>query len=144
MFLQFSLGTSVVQFLNFVIFFAILNVVFIRPVSKAIVKRREYINGVTNDYDRYQAEAQELRTQAESIRAAARREAEQLLTQERAKASNEAGAVSAEANAKIAQIVADAERTVAAELQAARANQPQTVRDLANLMVERALAEGAR
>lgn len=143
MFLIPSGGTILVQFLNFVIFFAILNVVFIRPVSKAIVKRREYINSVTNDYDRYQAEARELRTQAESIRATARREAEQLLAQERAKASNEAGAISAQANAKAAEIMAQAERTVAAELQAARANEPQTVRDLANLMVERALAEGA-
>lgn len=130
-----------VQFINFVIFFAILNVVFIRPVSKAIVKRREYINSVTNDYDRYQAEAHQLRTQAESIRAAARREAEQLIAQERAKASNEAGSIAAEANAKVSEIVAEAERAVAAELQAARANEAQTVRELADLMVQRALAE---
>lgn len=144
MFLYPSVGTLIVQFVNFVIFFAILNVVFIRPVSRAIVKRREYINSVTYDYDRYQAEAHQLRAQAESIRAAARREAEQLLAQERAKASNEAGAISAEASAKAMEIMAQAERTVAAELQAARANEPQTVRDLADLMVERALAEAAR
>jgi F0F1-type ATP synthase membrane subunit b/b' len=136
-------GTFVVQLINFAIFFAILNVVFIRPVSRAIVKRREYINSVINDYDRYQAEAHELRTQAETVRAAARREAEQLLSQERAKASNEAGAIAAEANAKAAEIMAQAERTVAAELQAARANQPQTVRELADLMVQRALGESA-
>lgn len=141
MFLIPSGGTILVQFINFVIFFAILNVVFIRPVSKAIVKRRDYINGVTNDYDRYQAEARELRTQAESIRAAARREAEQLLAQERAKASNEAGSIAAESNAKAAEIIAKADKTVTAELQAARANQPQTVRELADLMVQRALVE---
>jgi F0F1-type ATP synthase membrane subunit b/b' len=96
---------------------------------------------VTNDYDRYQAEAQQLRTQAESIRAAARREAEQLLARERANASNEAGAISAQANAKVAQIIAEAERTVAAELEAARANESQTVRELADLLVQRAVAE---
>jgi F0F1-type ATP synthase membrane subunit b/b' len=143
MFLTPSWGTMLVQFINFVIFFAILNVVFIRPVSKAIVKRREYINSVTNDYDRYQAEAHELRTQAESIRAAARREAEQFLAQERARASNEAGNIAAESNAKAAEIVAQADRTVAGELQAARANEPQTVRELADLMVQRALAEAS-
>src|SRR6185437_16401035 len=121
-------GTFVVQLINFAIFFALLSVVFIRPVSKAIVKRREYINSVTNDYERYQAEARDLRTQAESIRAAARREAEQLLSQERAKASNEAGAVSADANARAMAVIAQAERTVAAELAAARTNEPQTVR----------------
>lgn len=136
-------GTFVVQLINFAIFFALLSVVFIRPVSKAIVKRREYINSVTNDYERYQAEARDLRTQAESIRATARREAEQLLSQERAKASNEAGAVSADANAKAMAVIAQAERTVAAELSAARANEPQTVRELANLMVDRALSEKA-
>jgi|SRR5579872_1745494 len=143
MFLQFNGGTFLVQLINFVIFFAILNVVFIRPVSRAIVKRREYINSVTNDYDRYQAEAHQLRTQAESIRAAARREAEQLLGAERAKASNEAGSISADANARASEIIAQAERTVAAELQSARANEPQTVRELADLMVQRALAESA-
>jgi F-type H+-transporting ATPase subunit b len=130
-----------IQFINFVIFFAILTVVFIRPVSRAIVKRREYINSVTNDYDRYQAEAHELRTQAESIRAAARREAEQLLARERANASNQAGTISAQANAKASQIIAEAERTVAAELQAARASEPQTVSELADLMVQRAFVE---
>ena len=136
-------GTFVVQLINFAIFFALLSVVFIRPVSKAIVKRREYINSVTNDYERYQAEARDLRTQAESIRAAARREAEQLLSQERAKASNEAGAVSADANARAMAVIAQAERTVAAELAAARTNEPQTVRELASLMVDRALSEKA-
>ncbi len=136
-------GTFVVQLINFAIFFALLSVVFIRPVSKAIVKRREYINSVTNDYERYQAEANDLRTQAETVRAAARREAEQMLSQERAKASNEAGAVSADANAKAAAVMAEAERTVAAELATARQNQPQTVRELASLMVDRALSEKA-
>lgn len=133
-----------VQFVNFVIFFAILSVVFIRPVSRAIVKRREYINSVTNDYDRYQAEAHALRAQAESIRATARREAEHLLARERAEASNQAGSIAAQSSAEASKIVADAERTVIAELQAARANEQQTVRELAGLMVERALTEGAR
>src|SRR5579884_198134 len=137
MFLQPSAGTLLIQFINFVIF----NVVFIRPVSRAIVKRREYINGVINDYDRYQAEAHELRTQAESIRAAARREAEQFLALERAKASNEASAIAAQASAKAAEIIAEAERTVSAELQAARANQPQTVAELADLVLARTFAE---
>jgi F0F1-type ATP synthase membrane subunit b/b' len=144
MFLTPSWGTMLVQFVNFVIFFAILTVVFIRPVSRAIVARRQYINSVTNDYDRYQAESHALRAQAESIRAAARREAEHLLSQERAAASNEAGAIAAETNAKAAAIIAEAERTVDAELQAARANEPQTVAELAALMVDRALAEGVR
>jgi F0F1-type ATP synthase membrane subunit b/b' len=136
-------GTFVVQLINFAIFFALLNVVFMRPVSKAIVKRREYINSVTNDYDRYQAEAVSLRTQAESIRAAARREAEAYMAKARAEASNEAAQISAEYGQRSAAIIEEAQRTVAAELEAARTSQPQLVNDLANMMVERTITEKA-
>jgi F-type H+-transporting ATPase subunit b len=136
MFLQLD-GTFIVQLINFAIFFAILNVVFIRPVSRALIQRREYINSVTNDYDRYQAEAKALRAQAESVRAGARREAEAALSRARAEASNEAAALAAQYNRQATQIVEEAQRTVAGELQAARASQPQVVRDLADLMVER-------
>jgi F0F1-type ATP synthase membrane subunit b/b' len=114
-----------------------------RPVSKAIVKRREYINSVTNDYDRYQAEAVSLRTQAESIRAAARREAEAYMAKARAEASNEAAQISAEYGQRSAAIIEEAQRTVAAELEAARTSQPQLVNDLANMMVERTITEKA-
>lgn len=142
MFLQID-GTFVVQLINFAIFFALLNVVFIRPVSKALVKRREYINSVTNDYDRYQAEAASLRTQAESIRAAARREAEAHMAKARAEASNEAAQISVEYGQRAAGIVEEAQRTVAAEVQAARASERQLAGDLANLMVERTISEKA-
>ena len=142
MFLQLD-GTFVVQLINFAIFFALLNVVFIRPVSRAIVKRREYINSVTNDYDRYQAEAASCRSEAEAIRAAARREAEQTMATRRAEASNESAKLSAEYNERAAQIVAQAHQTVGAELQAARANEQQTVAELADLMVSRTVTEPA-
>lgn len=134
-------GTFVVQLINFAIFFALLNVVFIRPVGKAIVKRREYINSVTNDYDRYQAEATSLRTQAESIRASARREAEQSVAKARAQASNESAKIAAEYASRVSQTVEEARRTVESELDAARAGEPQTVSDLADLMVSRTLTE---
>ena len=133
-------GTFIVQLINFAIFFAILNVVFIRPVGAAIVKRREYINSLTNDYDRYQAEATALRTQAEAIRAAARREAEAALARARAQASNEAAALQAEYNEQAVGLVEAANRTVAAELEQARVSEPALVRDLAALMVDRTLA----
>jgi F0F1-type ATP synthase membrane subunit b/b' len=143
MFLQID-GTFVVQLINFAIFFAILNVVFIRPVSRAIVARREYINSVTHDYDRYQAETNALRTQAEAIRAAARREAEQALSKTRAETSNEAAAIAAQFAQQAAQTVEDAHRTVEAELQAARVNEAQTAGELASLMVERTLSGAAK
>ncbi len=45
-------GTLFVQLVNFAIFFALLNVVFLRPVGRAIAKRREYINSLVSDYER--------------------------------------------------------------------------------------------
>ena len=65
MFIIPDLNTLIVQLINFAIFFALLNVLFLRPVGKAIRKRREYIDGVVNDYANYQAEAKTLREQAE-------------------------------------------------------------------------------
>lgn len=137
-------GTFVVQLINFAIFFALLNAIFLRPVGKAVRARREYINSVTNDYDRYQAEANQLQAQAESIRATARREAEQLISQERAKASNEAGAIATDYGQQASRIIEDAQRVVAGEMDAARATNAQKAAELANLMVERVVTEAAR
>lgn len=137
-------GTVFVQLANFVIFFAILNVVFMRPVARAIAKRREYINSVTADYDRYQAEGNALRTQAESIRAAARREAEQLAAQARAEVSNESARIASDYSQRAAAEIRNANETVDSELTAARANQPRAVRELADEIFSRAVPELAR
>ncbi|HEY8313312.1 MAG TPA: ATP synthase F0 subunit B [Candidatus Baltobacteraceae bacterium] len=137
-------GTLVIQLINFAIFFAILNVIFLRPVGKAIRERRAYINSLTNDYDRYQAEAASLRAQAESVRGAARREAEALLTKTRAETSNETAGLSTKYAQQVAHIVESAHQTVAAELQAARAGEQKTVRELADLMLDRAVSEAVK
>ncbi len=137
-------GTLVVQLVNFAIFFALLSVVFLRPVGRAIARRREYINGLVSDYDRYQGEAQSLRAQAESVRGAARREAENVVAAARAKASNEAAEVSAR-YAKTAQGVKDdAHATAGSEYDAARAGENQAARSLAAVMLEKVLPEAAR
>ncbi len=54
-------GTVFVQLINFAIFFALLNVLFLRPVGRAIAKRRAYIDNLVSDYDRYQETARSLR-----------------------------------------------------------------------------------
>jgi F0F1-type ATP synthase membrane subunit b/b' len=137
-------GTALVQLLNFAIFFAILNVVFMRPVARAIAKRREYINSVTADYDRYQAEGNALRMQAEALRAAARREAEQLAAQARAEASNESARLSTEFTQQASQKVRAAHETVETEVEAARSHEQRTVQELAKEMFARAVPEIAR
>lgn len=136
-------GTAIVQLINFAIFFALLNLVFLRPVGRAIVKRREYINGLVSDYDRYQQEARNLREEAEAVRAGARREAEHRVATARAQASNEAAEASAKYAQQARQIVEDAQQTAQAELDSARAGEGDAVRSLANVMLDRVIPEAA-
>lgn len=137
-------GTAIIQLVNFVIFFAVLNVVFLRPVGRAIKKRRDYINSVTSDFDRYQAEASELREEAEEVRSSARRDAESILSKARAEASNRSAEVAADYSEKSAARVASAQQAVAVELDSARVGEDKLVRELAELMVDRTLTEVAR
>jgi F-type H+-transporting ATPase subunit b len=138
MFLELN-GTAVIQLINFAIFFWILRWVFLRPVSRAITARREYINSVTSDFDTYQARARALREQAESVRAAARRDAEQTLAKTRAEASNESAALSTQYGQQAQQTIEAADEEVNRELTVARTDEPQMVRDLAETMLGRAL-----
>jgi F0F1-type ATP synthase membrane subunit b/b' len=132
-------GTFLIQLLNFAIFFALLNVLFLRPVGAAIRKRREYINGVVSDYAKYQASANTLREQAERVRAEARREAEQKIAKARADASNQTADLAAQYSTQVASIVDEAHRKANDELDRARSNEEQLVAQLSDLMVERAL-----
>jgi F0F1-type ATP synthase membrane subunit b/b' len=141
MFLQLD-GTFLIQLINFAIFFALLAFVFIRPVSIAIRKRREYINSVTSDYDTYQAQAKSLREQAESVRSIARRDAEATMAQARADASNTAAGIATSYASKSQATIEQAAQTVAGEMEAARAQEPALVRQLAELMLERTISGG--
>jgi F-type H+-transporting ATPase subunit b len=136
-------GTLVVQLVNFAIFFAILNVVFLRPVGRAIAKRREYINSLVSDYDRYQQEARTLRAEAEDVRVAARRDAEHIVAVARASASNEAAELTSKYGERVQAIVEEAQRTAQSELERARAGEDRTVAQLAALIVERVIPEAA-
>lgn len=137
-------GTFIVQLINFAIFFALLNVVFLRPVGKAIRERRRYIDSLTTDYDRYQSEGSAMRTKAEAIRAEARREAQQMLSKARGDASNQSSEIATQAATEVAKTVEVARRTVEGEVQSARADEARAVRELAELMLARTLSEGAR
>ena len=137
-------GTFWVQLLNFAIFFALLNVLFLRPVGRAIRKRREYIDGVVSDYAKYQGDAKALREQAERIRAEARRDAEQRIAKERADASNESAGLSSGFAAKVQAIVEEAHLNANAELDRARADENRIVKQLADAMVERTLGVAAK
>jgi F-type H+-transporting ATPase subunit b len=132
-------GTFWVQLFNFAIFFALLNVLFLRPVGRAIRKRREYIDGVVSDYAKYQGDAKALREQAERVRADARREAEQKIAKARADASNAAADLASRFSAQVQSTVEEAQGNANAELDRARANEDRLVKQLAGVMVDRTL-----
>ncbi|MBV8345192.1 MAG: ATP synthase F0 subunit B [Candidatus Eremiobacteraeota bacterium] len=137
-------GTLIVQLINFAIFFAVLNVVFLRPVAAAIRRRREYINSLVSDYDRYQAEARSLRAEAESIRGEARRDAENRVAAARAQASNEAAELSGRYARQAQDIVEAAQRKAQEELEAARAGEDEAARRVADFMLDRVIPEAAQ
>jgi F0F1-type ATP synthase membrane subunit b/b' len=122
----------------------LLNMVFLKPVGAAIAKRRAYIDGLARDIERGQGEVKALRGQAEDRRAAARREAEAAIAKTRAQAQNEALEELAEYQQRAQGLIEDAQREVAAELEAARAKEPQVVDSLAQTLLDRALGPGAR
>jgi len=136
-------GTLLVQVFNFAIFFALLTTVFLRPVGAAIRKRREFIDGLSHDYDRCQAEATSLRTRAQSIRVAARREGEIMLSQERAAISNETAEIAENYAHQVARTVEIAHATVASEVKDAHHGEERLVQELAGMIVERTFTGAA-
>ncbi len=134
-------GTFWVQLVNFAIFYAILYVVFLRPVQSAIAKRREYIEGLTHEYDRAQAEATELRARAEQVRADARSESDHLVAAARNEGGNEAAKLASDYGEKVRQIVDDADRQVASEVEAVRPRERALAQELAESIVGRILPE---
>jgi F0F1-type ATP synthase membrane subunit b/b' len=137
-------GTFWIQLVNFAIFFALLNVLFLRPVGQAIRRRREYINGVVSDYATYQAEAKTLRERAESVRSDARREAEQKIAKARADASNETAELASQYAAQVQATVEEAQRNANGELVHARSNEERIVNQLSEAMLERTLGAATK
>jgi len=136
-------GTLIVQIVNFVLFIALLNLVFLKPVGAAIAKRRAYIDGLTRDIEAASNEVKTARGRAEELRAAARREAEAAIAKARGEAQNEAGDVVADYQRRASEIVEQAHQAADAEIAAARTGEPQIVESLAQTMLERAIGPGA-
>jgi F-type H+-transporting ATPase subunit b len=131
-------GTFWVQLVNFAIFIAILNVVFLRPVGAAIKKRRAYIDSVRGDLERHEKEALALRAAAEQKRVAARRAAEEAVVRARAEADAEISKLAAESAARAQAVTDEARRTVAAEFESAKAREGELSAQLATTLLSRA------
>ena len=132
-------GTLWIQIVNFFIFYAILNVVYIKPAAEALRKRRAYIDSVQAEYETAIHQVRELKSEAESRRAAARREGEQKAASSRGEAQRQAEEITSAAQARAAEIVARALQTVEGELSTARTNEDALVKGLADTMLARAV-----
>lgn len=135
-------GTFWVQLINFAIFFAILNVVFLRPVGEAIKKRRAHIEGVQSDYERYAHQVAGFRSEADAKRAAARREGDELVAKAKAAGEIEAAALVGAQGDKAQHIVDEARATVAGEVSTARLREDELSQNLARTLLERAIGTG--
>ncbi|MGD0052145.1 MAG: ATP synthase F0 subunit B, partial [Vulcanimicrobiaceae bacterium] len=127
-------GTVVVQIVNFIVFLAIMDVIFFRPVGAAIARRRAYIDGLKHDIETLDQDVKSLRGQAEAQRAAARREADEAIAQARIAFGKETDAIVAEAQGQAMEIVRRARTQVETEIQAARGQEPRIVDALAGEM----------
>ena len=132
-------GTLVVQLVNFIVFLAILNVIFMKPVGAAIARRRAYIDGLKHDIEQLQLDATDLRGQAEGRRLAARRQAEEAIAKARVASGQDADAAIAAAQAKAADVTAQAHAEVAREIASVRRDEERVVDALAADMTNRAL-----
>jgi len=136
-------GTLIVQLVNFIVFLAILNEIFMKPVGAAIARRRAYIDGLMHDMEQLQRDAKELRGQAEARRLAARREAEEAIARARVAAAQEADALVVAAQSRAVEVTKQAHAEVAKEMASARSQEGRVVGLLANEMLNRALGDVA-
>src|SRR3982074_2517143 len=98
-------GTLIVQLINFIVFLAILNAIFFKPVGAAIARRRAFIDGLRHDIEQLHGEGKTLRGKAEEHRAAARREADELIARARVGAGKESDVIVSRAQEQASEIV---------------------------------------
>lgn len=112
-------GTFWVQIINFVVFYALLDVVFLRAVRAAIAKRRAFIDGIQSEYDQAMRDIVSLKSGSELQKAVNRRAIEEHFVKMRAEASDEASLITARASALAHDRIGKAQTTVATEMASA-------------------------
>jgi F-type H+-transporting ATPase subunit b len=133
-------GTFVVQIINFVLFWVLLNYLYIIPTRRAMEARRDYIAGLAADAERFEDEAGALIAQANAKLDQARRTADGIMRAAAADAASQVGAIETKTAERVNEIVMQARSTVEAERTKALAESTAFVRELAAQMAERAIA----
>ena len=135
-------GTLWVQLANFLIFFAIVNVIFLRPVRVALAKRRAYIDGLRHDIEEARGEAAHARAEMREQIAEARREGAEVLTKRRAEGNGEAETIAARSSRRAGEIAARNQATIVAEISVASAGLPRLTAALADDLFRKSVIEG--
>lgn len=131
-------GTFLVQILNFIVFWVLLNYVFIAPTRRAIEQRQAYVRKLYTEGDAMAAEAKASRSQADGILHEARRRTDEAMRVAAGEASDEAHRIERAASEEAAATVQLAHATVASERAQAIEKQQSFVNELARAMLERA------
>lgn len=132
-------GTFWLQIINFFIFYWILNIVYIRPASAALRKRRQYIDSVIAEFDEARKTAAQLRAEAVERLAEGRRDGDHAAGTIRSEAMHKVEEIALKAQAEATKIVEEALETAARETAAARAEADKHAKELADSMLARAV-----
>ena len=130
-------GTFWLQIINFFIFYWILNIVYIRPASAALRKRREYIDSVVAEFDAARKTAAQLRAQADERLAEGRRDGDHAAATIRSEAMQRAEEIATKAQAEFSALVEEAQKTAERETAAARLHADKLAKELADNMLSR-------
>jgi F-type H+-transporting ATPase subunit b len=133
-------GTLLVQILNFVVFWVLLNYLFIGPTRRAIEARQRFIAEQYAQADALAAQARRAQAQADGILDEARRTVDEAMRAAATEASDQVHAIERKASEDATSTVARAHATVADERSQAIAKQGPFVDELARTMAQRALS----
>jgi F-type H+-transporting ATPase subunit b len=132
-------GTFLVQILNFVVFWILLNIVFIAPTRRAIEERLRLIAATQREARDFQERAAALRAESDALVDAARRRTEEIMREAATRAAAESHEIERKASDEAAASVALAHAAVASERAHATEKQGPLVQELARAMVNRAV-----
>jgi F-type H+-transporting ATPase subunit b len=132
-------GTFIAQILNFLVFWVLLNFVFIAPTRRAIEERMRVIAGHQREAVALRERAAALKAEADALFDAARRRTDEIMREAATKATTEIHDIERKAAEEAAASIALAHAAVASERARATEKQGPLVQDLARAMVNRAI-----
>lgn len=132
-------GTFFIQMFNFIVFWMLLNIVFIEPTRRAIEARLRHIKQQYDESNEYKRRADSVVAHAEDILAQARRETDRFMRGAAADASAQVHAIEGKSAEEAGAIIRLAQATVASERAQTESDVTPFVDRLARDMLDRAV-----